>query len=474
MKRIAALVFALAALALHTPSQARAADLAQPPADARTWSIVSGGARHGTLMRWTTPDGVHWSRENISVRSFVSDIDEQQIFSPNGTLQSLTARGGGTFGDGAESFAVANGRYSFRSSADQAEDVYPVGAYYAAIGGTFDATIRFADALRAAPTHALHLLPSGEAQLIQLATHQVSDGHETKSLTAYAVIGTELAPLPLWYDGDHFFAAAAPFLSYAPAGWENVLPELATAQSAALAARSATLVDQIGPRLTHPVFFRDVRLFDSIARRFREHQSVLVNEGGIKAVGDARSARAPADAQIIPGAGCTLVPGLWDSHQHFDGDETGPLLLAQGITSIRDPGNHPAPSTERRHRIENGQLLGPRIVPSLMIDGVGDGGGMAVVVHSLEAALAAVHRAHDEGYFAIKIYAGIPPAWVAPMAAEAHRLGLHVHGHVPNGMRPLDAVRAGYDEITHILFVMTQAMPQDVVDQTNAWRAITA
>jgi imidazolonepropionase-like amidohydrolase len=59
------------------------------------------------------------------------------------------------------------------------------------------------------------------------------------------------------------------------------------------------------------------------------------------------------------------------------------------------------------------------------------------------------------------------PAWIAPAAAEAHKLGLHVHGHVPAGMRPLDAVRAGYDEVTHINFIMMQAMPQAVVDKAN-------
>jgi hypothetical protein len=46
-------------------------------------------------------------------------------------------------------------------------------------------------------------------------------------------------------------------------------------------------------------------------------------------------------------------------------------------------------------------------------------------------------------------------------------LGLRVHGHIPAGMRPLEAVRAGYDEITHINFVMMQAMPDDVVQKSN-------
>ncbi len=34
-------------------------------------------------------------------------------------------------------------------------------------------------------------------------------------------------------------------------------------------------------------------------------------------------------------------------------------------------------------------------------------------------------------------------------------------------LRPLDAVRAGYDEVTHINFIMMQAMPQEVVDKAN-------
>ena len=52
------------------------------------------------------------------------------------------------------------------------------------------------------------------------------------------------------------------------------------------------------------------------------------------------------------------------------------------------------------------------------------------------------------------------PAWIAPAAKLAHELGLHVHGHIPAGMRTLDAVNAGYDEITHIYFATMQAMPR--------------
>jgi hypothetical protein len=103
-----------------------------------------------------------------------------------------------------------------------------------------------------------------------------------------------------------------------------------------------------------------------------------------------------------------------------------------------------------------------------LIDGPGPyTAQVAVVVHNVDEALAAVHRAKDSGYFGIKIYGSMDPAWVKPMADLAHQLGLHVHGHIPHGMRPLEAVQAGYDEITHINFVMMQAMPDDIVKNSN-------
>jgi hypothetical protein len=41
-------------------------------------------------------------------------------------------------------------------------------------------------------------------------------------------------------------------------------------------------------------------------------------------------------------------------------------------------------------------------------------------------------------------------------------------------MRTLDAVNAGYDEITHIYFATMQAMPDDVVAKSNTTLRLTA
>ncbi len=464
------LLASLAALALFGLSgsvlaQTPAADLARAPEQAQTWAIVSGDSRHGQSQRWTDGDGLRWSRESILLRGFVTEIDQQLRFDASGVLIGQIVRGVTPSGDAGERYAVASGRYEFETPVDRGEG--GAGGHYTSFGGSIDSTAALVDALLVAPERSMALLPSGRARLEELTTLQVSNGRETKALTAYAIVGVGLSPIPIWYENERFFAFAG-VLSWMPLGWEGVAPQLNQAQDAALAVRSASLIDRIARRVSLPIVFQNVRLYDAENRAFREAMTVIVTDGRISAVTHAAEASLPAQAIVYQGQGRTLVPGLWDNHQHYGNDDSGPLLLAQGITSVRDPGNDPDTAPGRRRRIEAGEILGARIVASMLIDGAGPNAAqVAVTVRNRQEAVAAVRRAHAEGYFGVKLYGSLNPAWVAPMAREARRLGLRVHGHIPRGMRPLEAVRAGYNEITHINWVMMQAMPDSVIQQSN-------
>ncbi|MEQ1616807.1 MAG: amidohydrolase family protein [Terricaulis sp.] len=462
---LVSLVGMLAVFTLGASAQVPAAQLAQPPAGAEEWVITSTSAIHGRSHRWATPDGVRHSRENLLLRGFATDIDQELSFGDDGGLISQIVRGSTPAGDAAELFRRSSVGFEYRSPVDNGGGA---GAgYYASFGGTLDSTIGFTDALMRAPAHAMALLPSGQARIERLATLDVSNGVETKTLTAYAILGVGLSPFTVWYEGERFFGTAG-FLSYIPVGWEGVAQQLNQAQDAALSARSAELAARIAPRLSMPVVFQGVRLYDSERQMFRDNMTVIVDNGRIASVAPAGETPPPAQAVVYQGAGRTLVPGLWDNHQHYGGDDTGPLLLSQGITSVRDPGNNPAVAPARRARIERGEILGTRIVPSMLIDGEGPNSAqVAVIVRNRAEAVAAVRRAKAEGYFGIKLYGSLNPAWVRPMAQEAHRLGLRVSGHIPQGMRTLDAVRAGYDEITHINWVIMQAMPESVIQTNN-------
>lgn len=463
MRRLfAALVWCVAAAGV-----AAEPELATPPAGAETWLIVSGAGEHGKASRWVDRDGVRWSREEQKLRGMSSDIDQELRFAADGSVVRFVVRGRVPQGDAAETYEVSNGRYTFKSPVDSGSGAVRPGLAYAPFGGTIDATIALIDALRRSPTRALDLLPSGRLTLEPLTTAEVASGGVTKRLTGYAITGFGFAPSAVWYEGERFFAFVD-VMSYVPEGWAGVVPALSAAQNTALAARAPRLVAELAERPQGPVVFSQMRIFDADARQFVDDMTVIVEGGVITAVAPTAAITHPADARVIDGRGMTLVPGLWDNHLHFGDDSTGPLLLSQGITSIRDPGNQPAELMARKKRIEAGALLGPRIVPSLLIDGPGERSAQAAVVVKSEAeTLAAIRRAKADGYFGVKLYGSLDRKFVRPMADEAHRLGLRVHGHIPAGMRPLDAVRAGYDEITHINFVMMQAMPDEVVADSN-------
>ena len=92
---------------------------------------------------------------------------------------------------------------------------------------------------------------------------------------------------------------------------------------------------------------------------------------------------------------------------------------------------------------------------------------MANVATSQAEAIALVDKAKANGFTGIKFYGTYNPAWVAPAAAEAHKLGLHVHGHIPAGIRTMEAINDGYDEVTHINWIIMQAAPDAMLPIDN-------
>ena len=61
-----------------------------------------------------------------------------------------------------------------------------------------------------------------------------------------------------------------------------------------------------------------------------------------------------------------------------------------------------------------------------------------------------VDRYHAAGFQQMKIYSSVKLEEVKAVADEAHRLGMTVTGHVPNGLTAYQAIEAGQDQINHI------------------------
>jgi imidazolonepropionase-like amidohydrolase len=195
---------------------------------------------------------------------------------------------------------------------------------------------------------------------------------------------------------------------------------------------------------------------------------VLTSGGKIVSVSNSAPARLPAGTRKIGGDGKTLVPGLWDSHMHIGDDFQTVSELALGVTNCRNPGGPIDLEVSQRERRDKLTLLAPECWDSVIVDQKGPLVAQgSLPVSSLDETLAAVRKIAANHLTAVKFYTSMKPEWIAPGAKLAHQLGLHVHGHIPAGMRTLDAINDGYDEITHIYFATMQAMPQEVVDKAN-------
>src|SRR3982751_822363 len=380
----------------------------------------------------------------------------------------LVVRGVTPQGDAAESFGITDGKATWVSGVDKGEAPYSSPAFYLAAGGPFLSTEPQIDRLLTAGRAGLSLLPSGKATFDKVTSLDVDGPQGKKHVDLILLRGTSQTPQPIWVENGSFFGLMVG-LGLLPAGYEGNLDKMQAAQDSAIAALApATAKKFLTADAKRPVLFSNVNMYDADAERFLDHRYVLTNGGKIVSVGTAAPANLPAGTRVITGAGKTLVPGLWDSHMHVGDDFQTVSELALGVTSCRNPGGPIELEVSQRERRDKGPLLAPECFDSVIVDRKGPLVAQgSLTVSSLEETLAAVRKIKANNLTAVKFYTSMDPAWIPPAAKLAHELGLHVHGHIPAGMRTLDAINAGYDEITHIYFATMQAMPADVVAKSN-------
>ena len=462
MHRAIAFLFAIAVAQVPT------SELAKPPSSARHFIIQSTGGKHGDSWMWTAPDGARMSRESMNLRGQVFELDARGVAGPDGMPSLIAIRGVTPAGDAEESFRVVNGAASWKSPIDSGTSSYSSPKFYSSQGGPMDLTAWFLETLLARPDRTLDLLPGGSARADKLTEVAVGEGAAQQTVTLWSLSGINTTPMPIWADARNRFFAYTSMIDWLPEAYVGEQKKLEDAQAKAVAAVAPGLARSLTTAPDGPVAFVGVRVFDADGLRFLAEQTVVVDRGRITAVGPRASVRVPTGAQVIDGTDKTLVPGLWDCHMHVVDDYTGLQELSMGVTSARDPGNDDRRTIDRRTRAAAGELLAPHVYPSSLIDGKGPYTAQVANVATSEAeAIALVDRAKANGFTGVKFYGTFNPAWLPAAIREAHKLGLHVHGHIPAGIRPLDAINDGYDEITHINWVMMQAMPDSVIPIDN-------
>ena len=380
-----------------------------------------------------------------------------------------------------EALTIDNGKVHLRSRDKQTDSDSPSGPFFT-IAGYAPTTMQMLMvrywASHGSPTQ-LQMLPSGSVKIEPRGTDTIHVSDKDEKLDRYTVEGLIWGRETLWFDAnrnlvasittdaefDHFEAirdgyesALGDFVRRAGSDNMSALADLSKglpgSHSSILAIVGATLIDGTGAA---PV----------------TDSAVLIENGRIKAVGPRAKVKIPKDANVVDGTGKFLLPGLWDMHAHFEQVEWGPIYLAAGVTTVRDCGNEFEFITAVRDAIAQNRGLGPRLLLAGIVDGTGPMALGVQRVDTPEQARQWVNRYHDAGFQQMKIYSSVNLENLKAVADEAHRLGMTVTGHVPQGLDAFQTIEAGQDQINHIQYVvdiMHTPFPKDMsrIDRMKA------
>ena len=424
-------------------------------------TVLMGGRVAGEQRGWKSGDR-EWTytfRYNDRGRgdSLVTRIE----FDPNGDPRSIRTDGHDYYKAPVRERFDRNGDVASWENTSERGSKHVTGpGYYVSINSADDAGV-LVRALLAAKAQTLPILPEGQARVTRVSSFRVGLGKDSMTVVHYDVFGLGLTPQAVWLDeGAQFFFSGSDYFSVVRRGWEGTVPALIAEQDRADQKRARENANKLIERPGKPLVFRDVALFDAVHARVVPHATITVEGDRIRAIGNKG---VPAVATVIEGRGRMLMPGLWDMHVHIGADD-GPLHLAAGVTSVRDCGNDTVRVFALRDAWGKGESIGPRVFPSGFLDGPGTyTAPVGVKVSTEDEGVAMVRHFAAMGFERIKLYSSLDPKLVAPLAAEAHRLGLGVHGHIPRGMNAEQAVRNGYDEITHANFLVLNFL-SDTID----------
>lgn len=220
-----------------------------------------------------------------------------------------------------------------------------------------------------------------------------------------------------------------------------------------------------------PLVIQGATVFDSVEGKMVPDRTIVVEGGRISAVlPSSEGVAIPAGATVIDGAGKFVIPGLMDAHAHMahhairsrvSGDETLPLFVANGVTSVRSTGDPVLAETGVAHFAASHPAECPRVfLCSPLIDGEHpyhpDNGVSLTDPEKVPAFVEDMAAWHVTSF---KLYVGAPRSVGQALIKEAHARGLKVIGHL-GGYSAQEAVEDGIDVLEHMLSVYNYAMPE--------------
>lgn len=251
-----------------------------------------------------------------------------------------------------------------------------------------------------------------------------------------------------------------------------------------------------GQAIADDVLITAANMLDVRTGKMLSNPHILVKDGRIVNVSQKLATNLSSEVKKIDLAGMTILPGLIDMHVHLDSDPTyggytslqfgdrfwsvitvpnAKLTIDAGFTTVRNVGASDWNDVGLRHAIEEGKIVGPRVVTAAASFGATGGHCDSTFfppsmnqksefnADNPEEGRKRVRELRKYGAQVIKICAtggvfsrntepGQQQMSLADMKAiadEAHQWGLRVAAHAHGSAGIKDAIRAGIDTIEH-------------------------
>jgi imidazolonepropionase-like amidohydrolase len=205
------------------------------------------------------------------------------------------------------------------------------------------------------------------------------------------------------------------------------------------------------------------------------NQTVVVKDGLITDIGDAKKVKIPKGAVKIDGRGKYLIPGLIDMHVHMLSDEDGypdelaedelKIMVANGVTTVRFMIGTPEQLVLRR-RSAKGEIIAPTIYaasPHL----TGREQGNDFVVKTEEEAREAVRKSKAAGYDFIKVTTFIPAKVYEAAADECVKQNIRLVGHADSRFVTVPRAWKAHEQIEHLDGYLEMLQPDATLEESS-------
>jgi imidazolonepropionase-like amidohydrolase len=213
----------------------------------------------------------------------------------------------------------------------------------------------------------------------------------------------------------------------------------------------------------HDCLITNVNVVDVKTGKILKNKTLAIDSNRISAIYD-NEIVGSSSTIVIDGKGKFIIPGLWDMHSHYKWNhiDTDPLLIANGITGVREMWSDMPEYVKIPKNTPQEGVVSPDIYFAAdFIDGNPPAFPGSLIVTNSDEAVIAVNNQMEKGVDFLKVYGMLTEEAFMSIAKEAKKRNISFAGHIPNSVSIYKAIEAGMASSEHFNGFLEGCIPQN-------------